>query len=159
MPTITPFLWFDGRVQEAVEFYTSVFGDSAVLSTVPYPDGAPGPSGELMMATFRLAGQEFMALNGGPQYSFTPAISFFVSVDTQDEVDYFWDRLCDGGSPSQCGWLVDRFGLSWQIVPTALGRLMGDPDPERAARVTQAMLGMTKIEIAGLVAAHEGVTG
>jgi predicted 3-demethylubiquinone-9 3-methyltransferase (glyoxalase superfamily) len=159
MPTITPCLWFDGRVQEAVAFYTSVFGDSAVLSTAPYPDGAPGPTGELMMATFRLAGQEFMALNGGPQYVFTPAVSFFVSVETQDEVDYFWDRLCEGGSPSQCGWLVDRFGLSWQIVPTALGRLMGDPDPERAGRVTQAMLGMTKIEIAGLVAAHEGLSG
>ncbi len=159
MPTITPFLWFDGQVAEAVAFYTSVFGDSVVLSTTPYSEGGAGPAGELMMAHFRLAGQELMVLNGGPHYSLTPAFSLFVSVDTQEEVDYYWDRLCDGGEPSRCGWLVDRFGLSWQIVPTALGRLMGDPDPERAARVTQAMLAMNKIEVAGLQAAYDGVPG
>jgi len=154
MPTITPFLWFDGRVEEAVDFYTSVFGDSAVGDLTRYPEGSPGPAGEVMTATFRLAGQEFMALNGGPHYAFTPAISFFLSVDTQDEVDHYWDRLTEGGEPGQCGWLVDRFGLSWQVVPTALGRLMGDPDPERSGRVMQAMLAMTKIEIAGLEEAY-----
>jgi len=109
-----------------------------------------------MMASFRLAGQDFMGLNGGPMYAFTPAISLFVSCEGQDEVDYYWDRLVEGGSPSRCGWLVDRFGLSWQIIPTALGRLMGDPDPERAGRVMQAMLAMTKIEVAGLQAAYDG---
>jgi len=149
MPTITPFLWFDNQLEDAVAFYTSVFGDSAVLSD-------PGPAGEVMMASFRLAGQDFMGLNGGPMYAFTPAISLFVSCEGQDEVDYYWDRLGEGGSPSRCGWLVDRFGLSWQIIPTALGRLMGDPDPERAARVMQAMLTMTKIEVAGLQAAYDG---
>jgi len=149
MPTITPFLWFDNQLEEAMSFYASVFGDSAVL-------GTPGPAGEVMMATFRLAGQDFMGLNGGPMYAFTPAISLFVSCEGQDEVDYFWDRLCEGGSPSQCGWLVDRFGLSWQIIPTALGRLLGDPDRERAGRVMQAMLGMVKLDIAGLQAAYDG---
>ena len=159
MPKITPFLWFDGRVGEVVDFYTSLFGDSAVLDTTRYPEGSPGPAGEVMIATFRLGGQEFMALNGGPQFEFTPAISFFVSCEGQDEVDHLWDRLVEGGSPGQCGWLVDRFGLSWQIVPTALGQLMGDPDPERAGRVMHAMLAMTKIEIAGLRDAYEGTQG
>ena len=156
MPTITPFLWFDGRVGEAVDFYTSVFGDSSVLDSAPYPEGSPRPAGDVMVATFRIAGQEFMALNGGPQFPFTPAVSFFVSCESQDEVDYLWDRLCDGGHPEQCGWLVDRFGLSWQVVPTALGQLMGDPDPERSARVMQAMLAMVKIDIAGLQATYDG---
>ncbi|MFZ0324519.1 MAG: VOC family protein [Actinomycetes bacterium] len=156
MPTITPFLWFDGGVGEAVDFYTSVFGDSAVLQIARYPEGSPGSAGEVMMATFRLGEQEFMALNGGPEFTFTPAISFFVSCEGQDEVDYFWDRLCEGGAPSRCGWLVDRFGLSWQVVPKALGELMGDPDPERSARVMQAMLAMTKIDVAALRAAHAG---
>ncbi len=155
MTTITPFLWFEEKLDEAVAFYTSLFGDSALLSTTRFPEGSPGPAGEIMMATFRLAGQQFMALNGGPRFSFTPAISFLVSVEGQDEVDRLWDALCEGGAPGQCGWLVDRFGLSWQIVPTALGQLMGDPDPQRAGRVMQAMLGMTKIEIAGLQAAAE----
>ena len=149
MPTITPFLWFDNQLEDAVAFYTSVFGDSAVPSSA-------GPSGGATMASFRLAGQDFMGLNGGPMYAFTPAISLFVSCEGQDEVDYYWDRLVEGGSPSRCGWLVDRFGLSWQIIPTALGRLMGDPDPERAGRVMQAMLAMTKIEVAGLQAAYDG---
>jgi len=149
MPTITPFLWFDNQLEDAVAFYTSVFGDSAVPSSA-------GPSGGATMASFRLAGQDFMGLNGGPMYAFTPAISLFVSCEGQEEVDYLWDRLCDGGSPSRCGWLVDRFGLSWQIIPTALGRLMGDPDAERAGRVMQAMLAMTKIEVAGLQAAYDG---
>ena len=126
MPTITPFLWFDGRLEEAVTFYTSIFGDSAVL------DRTPGPEGGLMMARFRLAGLELMALDGGPHYAHTPAFSLFVSVEGQEEVDRYWDALVDGGEPSRCGWLVDRFGLSWQVVPTRLGQLMGDPD--RAAR-------------------------
>jgi predicted 3-demethylubiquinone-9 3-methyltransferase (glyoxalase superfamily) len=158
MATITPFLWFDGRVAEAVAFYTSVFGDSAVLDTTPYPEGSPGPPGELMMARFRLAGQELMALNGGPHYSLTPAFSLFVSCADQEEVDYYWDRLCDGGEPSRCGWLVDRFGLSWQVVPEALGRLMGDPDPERSSQVVQAMLEMSRIDVAALQAAYDGTS-
>ena len=150
MPTITPFLWFDGRVAEAVRFYTTVFGDSAIL------EESPGPDGELFMARLRLAGQELVLLNGGPVYQLTPAFSLFVSVEGQDEVDRYWDALIDGGEPSRCGWLVDRFGVSWQIVPTALGRLMGDPDRERAGRVTQAMLGMVKLDVAALQAAYDG---
>lgn len=150
MPTITPFLWFNGRIGEALEFYTSLFGDSAVVQSMS------GPDGEVFMATFRLAGQEFMVLNGGPAHALTPAFSLFVSVDGQDEVDHYWDALCEGGEPGRCGWLVDRFGLSWQIIPAALGQLMGDPDHERAGRVRDAMLGMSKIDIAGLQAAYDG---
>jgi len=150
VPTITPFLWFDGRVGEAVEFYTSLFDDSALV------DSSPGPDGELFMATFTLGGREFMILNGGPHYDLNPAFSMFVSVPTQAEVDHYWDALCAGGEPGRCGWLVDRFGLSWQIVPEALGTLMGDEDPVRAGRVRDAMLAMSKIDIAGLQAAYEG---
>jgi predicted 3-demethylubiquinone-9 3-methyltransferase (glyoxalase superfamily) len=155
--TITPCLWFDGRVEEAIAFYTSLFGDSAVGDVSHYPEGTPGrQAGDVLVATFRLAGQEFMVLNGGPQYPLTPAFSLFVSCEGQDEVDRLWDALCAGGEPGQCGWLVDRFGLSWQIVPTALGRLMSDPDPIRSGRVVQAMLAMGKIDIAGLQQAYDG---
>ena len=137
MPTITPFLWFDGRVGEAVDFYTSVFRVSAVLDTTPSLEGAPGPVRELMMPRFRLAGPELMALNRGQHHSLTPAFSLLVSCADQAEVDCYWDHRCKGGEPSRCSWLVDRFGLSWQVVPEALGRLIGDPDPERSARVVQ----------------------
>jgi len=149
MPTVTPFLWFNGRVAEAVDFYTSVFGDSAVI------ESSPGPDGDFMMARFQLAGQELIAFNGGQHFAFTPAISLFVSVEGQDELDYYWNALLEGGEPSQCGWLVDKFGLSWQVIPTTLGRLIGHADQMRAAQATQAMLAMTKIDIAELQAAFD----
>jgi predicted 3-demethylubiquinone-9 3-methyltransferase (glyoxalase superfamily) len=153
-----PFLWFNGQVEEAVTFYSSVFPDSKVQSLERYPEGSPGGvAGQVMMASFSLNGQDVMALNGGPHYELSPAFSFFVSCEDQDEVDRYWDALVEGGEPSQCGWLVDRFGLSWQIVPTALGRLMSDPDPVRAGRVMQAMLAMVKLDVAGLQAAYDGV--
>lgn len=155
MPTITPFLWFNGHLEDAITFYTSIFDDALVTQIARYPDGAPGRPGDVMTARFRLAGQEFLALNGGPQFEFTPAVSFLVTCADQDDVDYYWDRLTDDGEPGQCGWLVDRFGLSWQVVPRILDDLMHDEDPQRATRVTQALLGMTKINVAGLEAAYE----
>ena len=156
MATLTPFLWFNGRVEEAVEFYTSVFGDSAVEDISRYPEGSPGPAGDVMTATLSLAGQQLTILNGGPEYTLTPAFSFFVACADQAEVDHYWDRLCEGGKPVACGWLEDKFGVSWQVVPTVLGELLADPDPERSQRVMQAMLAMTKLDIAGLQAAHAG---
>jgi predicted 3-demethylubiquinone-9 3-methyltransferase (glyoxalase superfamily) len=153
---ITTFLTFDGRAEEAVEFYTSVFDGSRVLSTTRYEAGGPGPEGELMSATFELAGQEFMALNGGPSFTFSQGISLFVDCEDQVEVDELWAKLTDGGEPGPCGWLTDRFGVSWQIIPRALGELLADEDREKAGRVMQAMLQMSKIEIDGLRRAHEG---
>jgi predicted 3-demethylubiquinone-9 3-methyltransferase (glyoxalase superfamily) len=153
---ITTFLTFDGRAEEAVEFYTSVFDDSTILSTTRYEAGGPGLEGELMSATFELAGQEFMALNGGPSFTFSQGISLFVDCEDQEEVDELWARLTDGGEPGPCGWLTDRFGVSWQIIPRVLGELLADEDREKAGRVMQAMLQMSKIEIAGLRRAHEG---
>jgi predicted 3-demethylubiquinone-9 3-methyltransferase (glyoxalase superfamily) len=150
VPTITPFLWFDNNLEEALAFYTSIFDDTKVVHVTR--DGGSGP---VRWASFELGGQRFMALNGGPFYHFTEAFSMFVSCETQAEVDRYWEALtADGGEPGQCGWLKDRFGLSWQVVPTALGELLGDPDPGRAGRVMLAMLGMTKLDIAGLRAAH-----
>lgn len=151
MQSITPFLWFDNNLEEALAYYTSIFKDSEILNV-----NRAGPDGPIFTATFRLNGQTFMALNGGPMYKFTEALSLFVSVETQAEVDYLWDALLVGGEPSQCGWLKDKFGLSWQIIPTALGELMGDPDPARSQRVMQAMLKMVKIDIQGLRDAHAG---
>jgi predicted 3-demethylubiquinone-9 3-methyltransferase (glyoxalase superfamily) len=153
---ITTFLTFDGRAEEAVEFYTSIFEGSRILSTTRYGAGGPGPEGELMSATFELAGQEFMALNGGPSFSFSQGISLFVDCEDQEEVDELWEKLTDGGEPGPCGWLTDRFGVSWQIIPRALGELLADEDREKAGRVMQAMLRMGKIEIEGLRRAHEG---
>lgn len=150
MHKITPFLWFDGQAEEAMHFYVSVFPNSKVLSVMP------GPGGKAMSVSFELEGQPFHALNGGPHFTFTPAISLFVSCETQAEVDVLWARLSDGGSEEQCGWLKDRYGLSWQIIPTALGRLMGDPDRARAGRAMNAMLQMKKIDIAGLERAVAG---
>ena len=156
MQKITPFLWFDNNAEDAMNFYRSIFTNSEVLDVSRYPEGAPMPAGTLMSATFRLEDQEFMVLNAGPQFSFNEAVSFFVSCTTQEEVDNYWARLtADGGEESQCGWLKDKFGLSWQIVPTALGELLGDPDPAKAARVMQAMLQMQKIEISKLEAARD----
>lgn len=151
MQSITPFLWFDNNLEEAMAFYTAIFKDSEILNV-----SRGGPDGPVFSATFRLNGQTFMALNGGPMYKFTEAISMFVSVETQAEVDDLWDALLVGGAPSQCGWLKDKFGLSWQIIPTALGELMGDPDPAKSQRVMQAMLKMVKIDIQGLRDAHAG---
>jgi predicted 3-demethylubiquinone-9 3-methyltransferase (glyoxalase superfamily) len=153
---ITPFLWFDDKAEEAMHFYVSVFKNSKVGRVSRYGDAGPGKTGQVMSATFELEGQEFHALNGGPKYKFTPAISLFVSCETQEEVDELWDRLSDGGAPQQCGWVTDRFGLSWQIIPKALGRLLSDTDRARAQRAMQAMLKMTKIDIAALERAADG---
>src|SRR5712671_3568482 len=154
MPTITPFLWFDDRAEEAMNFYTSIFKDSKVGSVTRYGDAGPGPKGSVMSATFQLLGQDFMALNGGPHFTFTPAISFFVSCETQAEVDELWEKLTAGGREVQCGWLQDKFGVSWQIVPKTLMELMRDKDPVKSQRVFKAMLQMTKIDIEGLKRAY-----
>lgn len=157
MATLTPFLWFDHRLEEAVTFYTGVFDDGKVLHAARYGAGGPQPAGTMMSMTFELAGQRFMALNGGPRYALTPAFSIFVSVKTQDEVDRYWARLLEGGgSPQPCGWLTDRFGVSWQVIPEALGRCLTDPDPARARRALQAMLQMQKIDVAALERAAAG---
>ena len=155
MQKITTFLWFDQQAEEAMNLYVSLFKNSKVLSVSRYPEGGPMPAGTLMTATCQLDGQEFMALNGGPEFKFTEAVSLFVTCETQAEVDHFWDHLSEGGEKSRCGWLKDRFGLSWQIVPTALGELMGDPNPRKAQNVMQAMLQMDKLDIAALQAAHD----
>jgi predicted 3-demethylubiquinone-9 3-methyltransferase (glyoxalase superfamily) len=155
MQKITPFLWFNDQAEEAMNFYTAIFKNSKIGSVSRYGEGGPGPQGSVMTATFELDGQEFMALNGGPLFTFTEAISFFVSCETQMEVDDLWEKLTEGGEESQCGWLKDKYGLSWQIVPTALGELLNDPDAEKAGRVMTAMLQMKKIDIAGLRAASE----
>ena len=147
---ITPFLWFDHEAEEAARFYVSLFKRSKITGLTRYGAAGPGPSGSVMSVTFRLEGQDFMALNGGPVFKFNPAISLFVDCRTQGEVDRLWDRLSQGGRPDRCGWLQDRYGLSWQIVPSALSRLLGDKDPAKAARVMKAMMGMDKLNIAGL---------
>ena len=151
MPKITPWLWFDTEGEEAANFYTTVFPNSRVVAVQRYGPGAPRPEGTAMTVDFELDGQRIVALNGGPQYTFTEAVSFLVDCETQEEVDRYWNALTgNGGEPGPCGWLKDRFGLSWQIVPSALPRLLGDPDREKSQRVMQAMLGMQKIEIAEL---------
>lgn len=155
MQKITPFLWFDHQAEEAMNFYISIFKNSKVVSIARYGDAGPGPKGSVMTAAFQLDGQDFVALNGGPQFTFSPAISFVVNCKTQEEVDEFWEKLSDGGKENQCGWLDDKFGVSWQIVPTVLGQLLSDADPVKSGRVMQAMLQMTKIDIAGLKRAFE----
>jgi predicted 3-demethylubiquinone-9 3-methyltransferase (glyoxalase superfamily) len=152
---IRPFLWFNDNAEEAVNFYVATFKYSKVLSMNRYGDAGPGPKGSVMAATFVLEGQEFLALNGGPKYKFTPAISLFVNCETQAEVDDLWAKLTAGGREDACGWLTDKFGLSWQIIPSALMRLMGDKDPKKAAKVMQAMLKMVKIDIAALQKAYD----
>jgi predicted 3-demethylubiquinone-9 3-methyltransferase (glyoxalase superfamily) len=157
MSRISPFLWFDTQAEEAAEFYVSLFPNSRITSVSRYPDGGPMPAGLAMGVSFELDGLEMQALNAGPQFPFTEAISFFTRADTQDEIDRLWDALTgNGGQPSQCGWLKDRFGLSWQIVPPALGELLSSPDPAAAGRVMGAMMSMTKIDIAALRAAAAG---
>jgi predicted 3-demethylubiquinone-9 3-methyltransferase (glyoxalase superfamily) len=154
MRKITPFLWFDGNAEEAMNFYVSIFRNSRIVNISRYGDAGPGPAGTVMSATFQLAGQEFMALNGGPEFKFTEAISFFVNCETQDEVDELWEKLSAGGEKGRCGWLKDKYGVSWQIVPSALGEMLNDPDPAKSQRVMQAMLQMDKIDVAGLKQAY-----
>jgi len=156
MQKITTFLTFNNQAEEAVNFYVSVFKNSKVLSMNRYGEGAPFPKGTVMSATFLLEGQEFIALNGGPHFTFAQGISLFVNCETQEEVDVLWEKLSDGGEKSRCGWLKDKFGISWQVIPSALGRLLNDKDPLKAKRVMMAMLQMDKINIGLLQKAHEG---
>jgi predicted 3-demethylubiquinone-9 3-methyltransferase (glyoxalase superfamily) len=157
MQKISPFLWFDSQAEEAAKFYTSIFRNSKLGKMTRYGEGGPGPAGSVLTASFELEGMEFTALNGGPMYKFTEAVSFVVNCETQEEVDHYWEKLtADGGKEVQCGWLKDKFGLSWQIVPTALPRLLSDPDPAKANRVVQAMLQMVKLDIAKLEQAARG---
>jgi len=154
---IKTYLWFDHEAEEAANLYTSIFKDSKILNVARYGDAGPGPKGTAMTVNFQLEGQEYIALNGGPVYKFTEAISLLVDCETQEEVDRLWNKLtADGGEESMCGWLKDRFGLSWQIIPTALFRLMSDPDPEKSRRVMEAMLQMKKLDVPTLERAHAG---
>jgi predicted 3-demethylubiquinone-9 3-methyltransferase (glyoxalase superfamily) len=155
MQKITPFLWFDGKAEEAMNFYISIFKNSKVVSVSRYGEAGPGPKGSVMGATFELDGQRFFALNGGPEFNFTPAISFFVNCETQREVDELWEKLSAGGEKQRCGWLKDKYGLSWQIVPTVLGELLQDSDPAKSQRTMRAMLQMDKLDIQGLKDAHD----
>ena len=156
MQQITPFLWFDDQAEEAVKFYTSIFKNSKIKKVARYPEGSPGPAGSVMTVEFKLNGQEFIALNGGPIFRFNESVSFVVNCRTQAEVDHFWKKLSAGGKEVQCGWLKDKYGLSWQIVPTALGKLMSTKDAAKSRRVMQAMLKMNKIIIADLDKAAAG---
>jgi predicted 3-demethylubiquinone-9 3-methyltransferase (glyoxalase superfamily) len=151
---ITPFLWFDGKAEEAAKFYTSIFANSKITKTTRYGASGPGAKGSVMSVIFELEGQEFYALNGGPQFAFTPAISLFVNCETQAEVDALWEKLSAGGAKQRCGWLTDQFGVTWQVVPKALGRLLQDEDPAKSQAVMRAMMQMDKIDIAGLERAH-----
>ena len=156
MPKITPFLWFNDNAEEAVAFYGSIFKNSKVLNISRYGEGAPRPAGMVMMASLELEGQEIILLNGGPEFKFNESFSFFVSCQSQEEVDWYWNQLTAGGEESQCGWLKDKFGLSWQIVPQDLGKYIGGPDPAGAERAMKAMLQMQKLDIAALQRAYEG---
>ncbi len=151
---ITPFLWFDDNAEEAMNHYVSIFKNARIVSVSRYGEGGPGPKGSVMTGTFEIEGQQFMALNGGPHFKFTEAVSLFVNCNTQAEVDELWEKLSAGGQESQCGWLKDKFGLSWQIIPSALGEMLSDTDPMKSKRVMQAMLTMGKIDIAKLQAAY-----
>jgi predicted 3-demethylubiquinone-9 3-methyltransferase (glyoxalase superfamily) len=156
MQKITPFLWFNDNAEEAMNFYISIFKNSKVLNVARYGEAGPGANGTVMTATFQLDGKEFVALNGGPHFKFTEAISFVVNCETQEEVDEFWEKLSEGGEKSRCGWLKDKYGLSWQIVPRVLGEMMQDKDPEKSKRVMEAMLQMDKLDIKTLKQAYEG---
>jgi predicted 3-demethylubiquinone-9 3-methyltransferase (glyoxalase superfamily) len=155
MQKITPFLWFDGNAEEAMNLYVSVFKNAKVVSVRRYGKAGPGAEGTVMTGTFQIEGQEFYVLNGGPQYKFTPAVSLFVNCETQEEVDELWEKLSAGGRKDRCGWLQDKFGVSWQIIPSALGKLLGDKDPKKANSVMQAMLKMDKIDINKLKQAYD----
>jgi predicted 3-demethylubiquinone-9 3-methyltransferase (glyoxalase superfamily) len=154
---IKPNLWFDTEAEEAAGFYTSVFENSRVVNVTRYTEAGPRPAGTVMTVEFELDGQRFVAINGGPQFTFDEAVSFEIDCETQDEIDYYWERLSEGGSEGPCGWLKDKYGLSWQVVPTGMEELFADPDPERARRAMQAMLGMRKLDIAALRSAADGV--
>jgi predicted 3-demethylubiquinone-9 3-methyltransferase (glyoxalase superfamily) len=156
MQKITPFLWFDDQAEEAMNFYVSIFKNSKVGSITRYGEAGPGPKGTVMSATFSLDGQEFFALNGGPLFKFTEAISLFANCETQQEVDELWDKLSAGGKKDRCGWLKDKYGLSWQIIPSVLGKMLGDKDADKAKRVMQAMLKMDKLDIKKLEQAYQG---
>jgi predicted 3-demethylubiquinone-9 3-methyltransferase (glyoxalase superfamily) len=147
MQKITPFLWFDGQAEEAANFYVSIFKNSKIGRIARFSDGAPGPKGAVMTVSFRIAGQAFVAINGGPQYKFTPAVSFQVSCKTQKQVDRYWEQLSAGGEEGPCGWLKDKYGLSWQIVPTVLPELLRSKNEEKASRVMKAMLAMKKLDV------------
>jgi predicted 3-demethylubiquinone-9 3-methyltransferase (glyoxalase superfamily) len=155
MQKITPFLWFDGNAEEAANFYASIFANSKIVNICRYGEAGPGPEGSVMTVEFQLEGQDFIALNGGPQFKFTEAISFSVNCETQEEVDKFWEKLSDGGEEGPCGWLKDRYRLSWQVNLTVLGEMLSDPDPAKAQRVMEAMLQMKKIDIRRLRQAYE----
>jgi predicted 3-demethylubiquinone-9 3-methyltransferase (glyoxalase superfamily) len=155
-PKITPFLWFDHQAEEAVGFYTSIFKNSRIVTVTRYGEAGPGPKGSVMTMEFELEGQKFVALNGGPQFKFTPAISFVVNCETQQEVDELWEKLSEGGAKIECGWLQDKYGLSWQIVPTVLLEMLKDADTARSQRVMKAMLQMKKLDIARLEEAYRG---
>ena len=159
MQKITPFLWFDHQAEEAMNFYVSIFKNSKVLNVVRYGEAGPGPGGSVMSATFQLEGQEFMALNGGPHHKFTEAISFYVDCKTQEEVDELWAKLSQSGEEGPCGWLKDKYGLSWQIIPTALGQMLNDSDPAKSQSVMKAMLQMSKIDIKALQQAYDQAPG
>ncbi len=154
MQKITPFLWFNGKAEEAMNFYVSIFENSKIVSVTRCGEEGPGPKGTVMSATFQLEGQEFFALNGGPQFTFSPAISFFVNCETQQEVDELWEKLSEGGEKQRCGWLKDKYGLSWQVIPSVLGEMLRDKDTEKSKRVMKAMLRMDKIDIKGLRQAY-----
>ena len=156
MPKISPFLWFDTQAEEAARFYVSIFKNSRIVKIARYGEAGPGPKGSVMTVTFELDGREFIALNGGPIYKFTEAVSFSVDCKTQQEADKFWTKLSAGGEKGPCGWLKDKYGLSWQITPTVLIEMLNDPDPKKSKRVMEAMLGMKKIDIAKLKRAYEG---
>jgi predicted 3-demethylubiquinone-9 3-methyltransferase (glyoxalase superfamily) len=153
---ISTCLWFDGRAEEAANFYVSIFPNSKILKTARYPEGAPGPAGSVMTIEFELDGRKFLGLNGGPHFKFNEAISFIISCQTQEEVDRYWQALTAGGGEVQCGWVKDKFGVSWQVTPTVLGQLLSDPDAQKAKRVMQAMMGMKKLDIRGLKQAAAG---
>jgi predicted 3-demethylubiquinone-9 3-methyltransferase (glyoxalase superfamily) len=156
-PKITPNLWFDTEAEEAANFYVSVFENSRIVNVSRYGEAGPRPAGMVMTVEFELDGQRFVAINGGPEFSFDEAVSFQIKCETQDDVDHYWERLSEGGSEGPCGWLKDSYGLSWQVVPTALDELVADPDPQRAQRAMQAMLAMGKLDIAALRSAADGV--
>ena len=156
MQKITPFLWFDDNAEEAVNFYVSLFKNSKVLSITRYGEAGPGPAGTVLTAAFQLQGQEFIALNGGPQFKFSEAISFSVNCETQEELDQYWEKLSEGGEKGRCGWLKDKYGLSWQVNPVVLGEMLQDKDPDKAKRVMEAMLQMDKLDIETLKKAYDG---
>jgi predicted 3-demethylubiquinone-9 3-methyltransferase (glyoxalase superfamily) len=158
MPTkITPNLWFDTEAEEAADFYVSVFPNSRIVSVAHYNDAGPREAGMVMAVEFELDGQRFVGINGGPEFTFDEAVSFEIECETQDDIDFYWERLSEGGRESQCGWLKDRYGLSWQVVPTGMEELFADPDPRRAERAMKAMLGMGKLDIAALREAADGI--